>query len=191
MYDDIPFDVFEEDPDSGQETWETLFKEGSANCPPTDATTANYYLGRIKQNREKMERYKEQAKQMKNDFKVRVETWLQSRQNSLDYDTQHCMEMLEMYYAANKPADGKSISLPEGNIGMYSVPEKYDFESYEKDVIKYLQDNQLSKYLRLKPEIDKKEIKKAITYDGEKLWIDGIELPNVPYTPKTKAFGIR
>ena len=191
MYDDIPFDVFEEDPDSGKETWETLFKEGSATCPPVDAATANYYLGRIKQDKEKMERYKEQAKQMKDDFKIRVDTWLQSRQSSLDYDIQHCLDMLEIYYEAHKPADGKSISLPEGNIGLYSVSEKYDFDSHEKDVIKYLQDHQLSKYLRIKPEIDKKEIKKAITFDGEKLWIEGIELPNVPYTPKTKVFGIR
>lgn len=189
---DVPFDVFEEDPDSGRDLWESLYKEGSSGPGVPDAASANYYLGRIKQNRKKLESYEEQAKQMKADFNARIETWLKARTSSLDYDTQHCMDMLEMYYEHNKPANGKSISLPEGSIGNYTVQAKYDFDSCKQDVLDILQQNEaLHKYIRVKSEIDRTKIKKALTEKDGKLFVDGVELPMVPFTSKTTAFGIR
>lgn len=189
MFEDIPFDVM--DPDDNKEAWALMYQEGSEGQNNLNASAANYYLGRIKQNKEKAEQYKNQAKEMKDDFKVRVDTWLQSRQNALDYDTQHCLEMLEAYYEAHKPANGKSISLPEGNIGMYTVSAKYDFDTYKDKVVKFLQEHQLTQYIRNKPEVNKTEIKKAVREVDGKLYVDGIELSDVPYTPKTTAFGIR
>ena len=189
MFEDVPFDVI--DPDMNKEAWDVLFQKGSENQKSLNASAANYYLGRIKQNKEKAEQYKSQAKEMKDDFKVRVDTWLQSRQNALDYDTQHCLEMLEAYYENHKPANGKSISLPEGNIGMYAVAAKYDFDTYKDKIVKFLQEHQLTQYIRNKPEVNKTEIKKAVQEVDGKLYINGIELPDVPYTPKTTAFGIR
>ena len=192
MFDDVPFDVFD-DPDITEDPWGTLYKEGSQD-KPVDAATANYYVGRIKQNRAKMDEYKEQARQMKDDFKVRVDTWLQSRQKSLDYDTQHCMDMLEMYYEQNKPANGKSISLPEGNIGMYTVPAKYDFDTQEKQILAILSSNPgLQQYIRTKEEIDRVKIRKDITIVDDEVCIGEhkIPLPEIGYTPKSTAFGIR
>lgn len=183
-----PFEVM--DPDSQSDMWSKIFKEGADGRDHLDAASANYYVGRIKQNKQKAKQYEEQAKEMKDDFKTRVDSWLKSRQDALDYDTQHCMEMLEMYYEANKPANGKSISLPEGNIGMYSVPAKYDFDSKKEEILQYLQDHQLFQFIRNKLEIDKAGIKKAIREENGKLYIGDIELP-VAYIPKTTAFNIR
>lgn len=192
MYEDIPFDVFE-DPDMNEDPFASLYKEGSQGRP-IDATTANYYVGRIKQDKEKMKQYDEQAKQMKDDFKVRVDTWLQSRQKTLDADIQHCMDMLEIYYAQNPPANGKSISLPEGNIGMYAVSAKYDFDTKEKQILDILRTNpELQQYVRTKEEIDRARIRKDITIvDGEVcVGEHKIPFPEIGYTPKTTAFGIR
>ena len=179
------------DPDAGTDIWGELYKEGAENREHLDAATANYYLGRIKQNKAKMDTYKNQAKEMKDDFKVRVESWLQSRQDALDYDTQQCMAMLEAYWETNKPDNGKSISLPEGNIGMYAVQAKYDVDTQKDEIIKYLQDHKLTQFIRNKPELDKTELKKALSVVDGKLYLEGVELPNVPFTPKTKAFGVR
>ena len=133
---------------------------------------------------------------MKNDFKVRVETWLQNRQKSLDYDTQHCMEMLELYFEANKQQGKKTLSLPEGNIGMYSSPAKYDFDTHEKEILAILQQNpDLQQYIRNKPEINRAEIKKAISVVDDEVYVkDGetlIPIPEIGYTPKTDTFSIR
>ena len=193
-FDDVPFDVFEEDPDLNKEAWDQIFKEGSEAGEGSEitASSANYYLGRIKKNKEKLSQYTEQAKQMKDDFKVRVEAWLQSRQKALDYDTQHCMDMLEMYYEKNKTADGKSISLPEGNIGMYSVRAKYDFDTAKEEILKFLQEHpELQQFIRNKPEINKSILQKACVVADGKLYVDGYEIPHAGYTPKTTEFGIR
>lgn len=191
LEDDVPFDVYD-DPDSDASTWETLFKEGSEGHRPVDAATANYYLGRIKQNKEKLRQYESQAKEMKDDFKVRVDGWLQSRQSALEYDNQHCLEILEMYFEDNKPARGKTISLPEGNIGLYATPEKYDFDTHKEDVLRYLQDHpELQKYIRNKPEINRSELKKACSFRDGKIYVGDLELPNVTYSPKTDQFSIR
>ena len=190
MYDDVPFDVFD-DSDMNENPWESLYKEGSRDRP-VDAVTANYYLGRIKQNKEKIKQYETQAKQMKDDFKVRVDTWLQNRQNSLNFDIQHCMEMLELYFEQNRPVKGKTLSLPEGNIGMYSVPAKYDFDTNGKEILNILQTNpELQKYVRIKPEINVAELKKACTVKDDKVYVGELELPNVGYVPKTDVFNIR
>ena len=190
MYDDIPFDVYD-DPDVEKDILSELYKVDH-EPGPISAVSANYYLGRIKQNREKMTKYKEQAKQISDDFKARIETWLQSRQKTLDFDTQHCMDMLEAYYEQNKPANGKSLSLPEGNIGMYSVAAKYDFDTCKDDVLKFLQDHEeLQKYIRNKPEINKAELKKACSVVDGKIYVGDLELPKVGFIPKTSEFGIR
>ena len=192
MYEDVPFDVFD-DPDACEDPFAALYREGSQDRP-IDAATANYYVGRIKQNKAKLKQYEEQAKEMKDDFKVRVDTWLQTRQKSLDFDIQHCMDMLEMYYEQNKPDNGKPISLPEGNVGMYSVPAKYDFDTHEKQILEILRNNPgMQQYVRTKEEIDKVKIKKDITIvDGEVcVGEQKIPLPEIGYTPKTTAFNIR
>ena len=189
MYEDVPFDVFD-DPDRIEDPFAALYKEGSQDRP-VDAATANYYVGRIKQNKAKLKQYEEQAKEMKDNFKVRVDTWLQTRQKSLDFDTQHCMDMLEMYYEQNKPANGKPISLPEGNIGMYAVSEKYDFDSCKDDVIRCLVDAGMLRFIRTKPEINKTELKKACSVKDGKVYVEDVELPKVSYTPKTTAFNVR
>lgn len=190
---DVPFDVFdEEDPDSERITWESLYKEGSGTQPPIDAVSANYYLGRIKQNKEKMKSYEEQAKQMKDDFIVRVEQWLDTRRSSLDYDTQHCMDMLEIYYERNKPANGKPISLPEGNIGIYATRENFDFDTNADKILPLLEkDDALKEFIRYKPSINKMEIKKACAVKDGIVYIHGKKMPLVGYTPKGKAFSIR
>ena len=193
-FDDVPFDVTEEDPDYCEEVLDRIYKEGSetGDHKNINAVSANYYLARIKKNKEKAAQYAEQAKQMKDDFKVRVDNWLASRQHALDYDTQYCMDVLELYYEENKPANGKSISLPEGNIGMYTVQAKYDFDTGKEDILKFLEQYPgLHRFIRNKPEINKSDLKKACTVEDGKLYIDGYEIPKAGFTPKTTEFGVR
>ena len=188
---DVPFDVFD-DPDITEDPWESLYKEGSTGRDHLDAAAANYYIGRIKQNKVRLKQYEEQAKQMKDDFKVRVDTWLQSRQSSLDFDNQRCMEMLEAYYESNKQPGKKTLSLPEGNIGLYSAPAKYDFNTNGEEILRILQaDPALHKYVRTKAEINVAELKKACAVKDDKVFIGELELPDVGYIPKTDAFGVR
>ena len=188
---DVPFDVFD-DFDVDREIVDLLYKEGADGRNHLDAVSANYYLGRVKQNKEKLKRYEDQAKQIKDDFKVRVDNWLQSRKNALEFDTQHCLDALELYYESNKPINGKPLSLPEGNIGMYSVTAKYDFDSCKEEILKFLQDHpELQQYVRNKPEINKEELKKACVVKDGRVYVGEIEIPKAGYTPKTSKFSFR
>ena len=190
-YSDVPFDV--EDPKEDADITEELYSENDEKTGPIDTVTANYYVGLIKKNKEKEALYKEQAKQMLEDFKYRVDNWLRTRQNSLDYSTQFYLGKLEAYYRENQPANGKSLSLPEGNIGFYAVQPKFDFDSNKKDIIKILEETPgLKQYLRYSPEINKNDLKKAVSVgDDGQIYIGKTLLPNVGYIPKTTEFKIR
>lgn len=188
MYDDfeVPFDTeeFKEDADILSELYDDGPHEGLIN-----EVTANYYVGIVKQNKEKEAVYKEQAKNMIDDFTVKVQGWLAKRQRALDYSTQMCLGKLEAFYRANQPANGKSISLPEGHIGFYKVKEKYDFDTNKNDVIKILSDTpELNKFLRYTPAVDKINIRKACSFKDGIVYVDQTPLPGVTYTPETQEF---
>lgn len=188
MYDDVPFDVFDEyDDDLLTQLYQPEDKPGMV-----DTATANFYVGIVKRNKEKEVQYEEQAKQMIDLFKVRVENWLAQRKRSLDYSTQHCMDKLRVYWDNNLPSTGKSISLPEGNIGFYKVPEKYDFDSHKDEIIKALEESEETKqYIRYTPAVNKKDIKKACSYHDGSVYIGDQKLPLVGYTPATQEFKVR
>ena len=189
-YDDVPFDVneYQEDADITEE----LYKEDVAEGP-IDMVTANYYVGLVKKNKAKEAEYKEQAKQMLEDFKYKIDRWLTTRQRALDFSTQYYLSKLEAFDRENQPANGKSLSLPEGNIGFYSVAAKFDFDSNKEQIIKILEANpDLKRYLRYTPAINKTDLKKAISVSDEgQVYIGETLLPNVGYEPKTVEFKTR
>jgi len=187
MFDPLDLD----DIDSNADAWEKIFRDGSDHREHLDSASANYYVGRLKKNKEKAEAYEQQAKEMIDDFKVRVQNWLKTRQEALEYDNKHCMEMLEAFYESHKPENGKPISLPEGNVGFYTAREKYDFDTNEKEIIKLLEeDPDMKQFLRYKPEINRIEFKKACTVDGDQVYLHGKKVP-VAFTPKSKVFGFK
>ena len=50
---------------------------------------------------------------------------------------------------------------------------------------------ELQKYIRNKPEINKAELKKACSVVDGKIYVGDLELPKVGFIPKTSEFGIR
>lgn len=188
--DDVPFDTEEakEDADVVTELYETdTFQPGKE----LDVTTANYFVGLIKKNQEKSKQYEDQAKEMKEDFKFKVDNWLRKRQRALEYSNQMLLMKLEGFYQKNQPSNGKPISLPEGNVGFYKVREKYDFDTNEKEIVDKLEKNGLEKYLSYKPSIKKKDLKEACSFHDGNVYIGDTMLPEASYTPGTTEFKVR
>ena len=189
-FNDVPFDVeeYSEDADSVMD----LYKESEEQTGPIDTVTANYYVGIVRKNKEKEAEYKEQAKAMLEDFKYKVDAWLRKRQTTLDYSTQLCLAKLEEYYRANQPANGKSISLPEGHIGFYSVAEKYSFDENADMILKTLEDTEgLKQFVRYTPSINKVALKKACSFHDGQVFVGETLIPGATYTPKTTEFKAR
>ena len=187
---DVPFDTEEEAKDV--DIVEELYNKDTFLAKEIDSVSANYFVGLVKKNKEKQKQYEEQAKEMKEDFAFKVDSWLRKRQQALDYSNQMLLAKLEAFYQQNQSGNGKPISLPEGNIGFYKTQEKYDFDTNEKEIINILTGkDELTQYLNFKPSIRKKELKKVCSVHDGNVYVGDTVLPEVTYTPATTEFKVR
>lgn len=187
---DVPFDV--EEPKEDLDIESELFEDNSHMEGPIDVVTANYYVGLVKKNKQKENAYKEQAKAMKEDFNYRVDNWLRTRQQALEFSTQYYLGKLEAYYRDNQPANGKSLSLPEGHIGFYEVKEKFDFDANKDEIIKTLENTPgMKQYVRYTPAINKTDLRKACSVVDGEVYVGKTLLPGANYTPPSTEFKAR
>ena len=159
-------------------------------------SSANYYIGIIKANREEMKKITARAKEIVEDYKFRTELWRDKQIETLENQNNYILQMLKSFYDVN--GDGKSkLKFPNGNIGNYAVREsiKYDDEKALVDFI--LEEKKKSplgfqNILKREYKLNKDELKSKIqfTEDG-KAMLEGIELPFITHTEKSEAFNVR
>lgn len=159
-------------------------------------SSANYYIGIIKANREEMKKITARAKEIVEDYKFRTELWRDKQIETLENQNNYILQMLKSFYDVN--GDGKSkLKFPNGNIGNYAVREsiKYDDEKALVDFI--LEEKKKSplgfqNILKREYKLNKDELKSQIqfTEDG-KAMLEGIELPFITHTEKSEAFNVR
>ena len=84
----------------------------------------------------------------------------------------------------------KTIKLPNGSIGIKKQQPKYVYNDAE--VLEFLQQNELNEYIRMKPELNKKDLKKnAIVNSNNELLINNQVVPGVVVIPQEDKFEIK
>ena len=167
------------------------FDDPSDEDAEIDDATANYYIARIKKDKELKEMYSEKAKAIKEDYVQKLAVWEQKHYNRLDNDIEYCLARLKSYYDARAKDEKTKLSLPEGNIGFYAKPQSI---SIDKEVVmQFIKEHpELNKYIQYKPDLDTKSLRKDGIIDEEYLFkIDGSTLPGVIVKPASKVFNIR
>lgn len=84
----------------------------------------------------------------------------------------------------------KSIKLPNGTIGIKKQQPKYIYN--DEEVLNFLRENELNEYIRMKPELNKKDLKKnAMVNSNNELVINGQTVPGVVVVPQDDKFEVK
>ena len=159
-------------------------------------SSANYYIGLVKANREEMKKITVRAKEIVDDYKFRTELWRDRQIETLENQNNYILQMLKSYYDAN--GDGKSkLKFPNGNIGNYAVRESIKWDD-EKALVDFIREEKkksplgFQNVLKLEYKLNKDELKSKIkfTEDGKAI-PEGVELPYITHTEKSEEFNVR
>ena len=94
-------------------------------------------------------------------------------------------------FAMNEYAETnkKTIKLPNGTLSIRKQPPKYIYN--DEEVLSFLKENNLNDYIRVKEEVNKKDLKKATQINNNnQMMINGKEVPGVVVVPQDDKFEV-
>ncbi len=112
-----------------------------------------------------------------NDFagaeKIRLEQWLESENHKYRESIEYFNGLLSHYLQELRKDNPKAkISTPHGTVSTRKNPKQW---TYSDDVLAELEEKEMFEFIRIKKEVDKKELKKvlSVTDDGIVVNSDG------------------
>lgn len=166
-----------------------------------DETTANYYVSRLKKNKDIAKMYEEKAKKILDDYELKVRLWRDKKIDALLNDNERILQMLENYYMnIYDEGSSKKIRLPEGNIGFYKTPASATIDKDNKQtVLEFLHDIHnsnsvdISPYIKMEEDLNVRELKKAgeINEQTKSFKLFDCIVPGVNVKPSEKKFSVR
>lgn len=155
-----------------------------------DENQANFFLRRMEEvNKEKAEINDMCDKEIEM-FVNRVNSFRNKKLVSLDTTTTYFTQLLEKYAQnALMESKKKSIKLIFGTLQFKKAADKYEYE--DDKIIKFIDDNQLVGLTRTKVELNKADLKKAITVVDGNVLLEGKPLEGLTITPGGTNFSIK
>lgn len=112
-----------------------------------------------------------------NDFagaeKIRLEQWLESENHKYRESIEYFNGLLSHYLQELRKDNPKAkISTPHGTVSTRKNPKQW---TYSDDVLAELEEKEMFEFIRIKKEVDKKELKKVLSFtdDGIAVNSDG------------------
>ena len=105
--------------------------------------------------------------------KIRLEQWLESENHKYQESIEYFNGLLSHYLQELRKDNPKAkISTPHGTVSTRKNPKQW---TYSDDVLAELEEKEMFEFIRIKKEVDKKELKKALsaTDDGIVVNSDG------------------
>ena len=115
----------------------------------------------------------------------RIQNWQQSEKKKIDFSKQFFECLLEEYFRSEREKNPKfKLSTPYGKVSSRKQQPKWTYD--DEKLLNYLESAGLKDFIRIKKEVDKAALKKAVevvngqavTEDGE--IIDGITIEEQP-----------
>lgn len=156
-----------------------------------DESQANFFLRRLSELEAENQKINEMCDAEIDAFVEKVNNFrngkLKTNQGTIDYFS----TLLERY--AHSQLDGtkkKSLKLPFGTLQFRSSPDKLKYTDPEV-VLKTLQANDMKELIRTKQEIDKTNLKKALTIIDGKAFLNGVEVTGIEVEPAEINFSVK
>lgn len=164
-------------------------KEGFAI---TSEGQANFFLRRLEEARNEKDKINNTCDNEINKFNEKVNAFRSKEVRSLENAEAYYSTLLEKYASiALADSKKKSLKLPFGTLAFKTSPVKYIYD--DEVLMKYIKDNDLSQFIRVKEEINKKDLKTALIVDKEtgSISINDIPVNGVNITPGELSFSIK
>lgn len=145
-------------------------------------------VNKLRQEKEEINKFVDQ--EIERQMKL-YEEYRQNRLRPLDSQIAYYEESLKTFTLNEYNETGKkTIKLPNGSIGIKKQQPKYVYNDAE--VLEFLQQNDLNEYIRMKPELNKKDLKKnAVVNSNNELIINNQVVPGVVVIPQEDKFEIK
>ena len=145
-------------------------------------------VNKLRQEKEEINKFVDQ--EIERQMKL-YEEYRQSRLRPLDSQIAYYEESLKTFTLNEYNETGKkTIKLPNGSIGIQKQQPKYVYNDAE--VLEFLQQNDLNEYIRMKPELNKKDLKKnAVVNSNNELIINNQVVPGVVVIPQEDKFEVK
>ena len=151
---------------------------------------ADFYLrqiNKLKEQKEEINKFVDQ--ELERQMRL-YQQYREDRMRPLDNQIAFYEEALKTF-AMNEYAETnrKTIKLPNGTLSIRKQPPKYIYS--DEEVLSFLKENNLKDYIRVKEEVNKKDLKKAAKItNNNQMMIDGKEVPGVVVVPQDDKFEV-
>lgn len=151
---------------------------------------ADFYLrqiNKLKEQKEEINKFVDQ--ELERQMRL-YQQYREDRMRPLDNQIAFYEEALRTF-AMNEYAETnkKTIKLPNGTLSIRKQPPKYIYN--DEEVLSFLKENNLNDYIRVKEEVNKKDLKKATQVNNNnQMIIDGKEVPGVVVVPQDDKFEV-
>ena len=151
---------------------------------------ADFYLrqiNKLKEQKEEINKFVDQ--ELERQMRL-YQQYREDRMRPLDNQIAFYEEALKTF-AMNEYAETnkKTIKLPNGTLSIRKQPPKYIYN--DEEVLSFLKENNLNDYIRVKEEVNKKDLKKATQVNNNnQMIIDGKEVPGVVVVPQDDKFEV-
>ena len=151
---------------------------------------ADFYLrqiNKLKEQKEEINKFVDQ--ELERQMRL-YQQYREDRMRPLDNQIAFYEEALRTF-AMNEYAETnkKTIKLPNGTLSIRKQPPKYIYN--DEQVLSFLKENNLNDYIRVKEEVNKKDLKKAAKItNNNQMMIDGKEVPGVVVVPQDDKFEV-
>ena len=151
---------------------------------------ADFYLrqiNKLKEQKEEINKFVDQ--ELERQMRL-YQQYREDRMRPLDNQIAFYEEALRTF-AMNEYAETnkKTIKLPNGTLSIRKQPPKYIYN--DEEVLSFLKENNLNDYIRVKEEVNKKDLKKATQINNNnQMTINGKEVPGVVVVPQDDKFEV-
>ena len=151
---------------------------------------ADFYLrqiNKLKEQKEEINKFVDQ--ELERQMRL-YQQYREDRMRPLDNQIAFYEEALRTF-AMNEYAETnkKTIKLPNGTLSIRKQPPKYIYN--DEEVLSFLKENNLNDYIRVKEEVNKKDLKKATQINNNnQMMIAGKEVPGVVVVPQYDKFEV-
>ena len=151
---------------------------------------ADFYLrqiNKLKEQKEEINKFVDQ--ELERQMRL-YQQYREDRMRPLDNQIAFYEEALRTF-VMNEYAETnkKTIKLPNGTLSIRKQPPKYIYN--DEEVLSFLKENNLNDYIRVKEEVNKKDLKKATQVNNNnQMIIDGKEVPGVVVVPQDDKFEV-
>lgn len=155
-----------------------------------DSSQANFFLRRIKELEDEKALINSSCDNEINSFKEKIERYRNEKNKNIEGTIAYFTSLLEKY--AHSELDGtkkKSLKLPFGTLQFKKSPDKYEYD--DKAVFNMVKENNLYDFIRVKEELNKSSLNKALSFVDDKVYLGDKEIENASFVTGETKFSLK